>query len=131
MVLAVGVSPPGVFRTSGLPTSDDGGLWVDRHLRSIGDERLLGGGACVSFRGQALPKLNIFAVRQGPVLFRNLQAVLRHEPLEEYRPQKRFLYVLNLGDGTGLAVYGPFAWRGRLARKLKNRIDKNFVEEHR
>lgn len=130
-MLAIGVSPPGVFRTSGLPTSDDGGLWVDRHLRSIGDERLLGGGACVSFRGQALPKLNIFAVRQGPVLFRNLQAVLRHEPLEEYRPQKRFLYVLNLGDGTGLAVYGPFAWRGRLARKLKNRIDKNFVEEHR
>ena len=130
-VLAVGVCPPGVFRVSGLPTSDDGGLWVDRHLRSIGDERLFGGGDCVSFCGQALPKLGVFAIRQGPVLFRNLQAVLRHEPLEEYRPQKRFLYILNLGDGTGLAVYGPFAWRGRLAWKLKNRIDKKFVEKHR
>ncbi len=130
-VLAVGVSPPGVFRASGLPTTDDSGLWVDRYLRSIGDKRLFGGGDCVSFRGRSLPKLGVFAVRQGPVLFRNLQAILRHEPLEEYRPQKRFLYVLNLGDGTGLAIYGPFAWRGRLAWKLKNRIDKKFVEEHR
>ncbi|MBA2783748.1 MAG: FAD-dependent oxidoreductase [Rubrobacteraceae bacterium] len=130
-VLSVGVSPPGVFRASGLPTGDNGGLWVDRHLRSIGDERLFGGGDCVSFRGEALPKLGVFAVRQGPVIFRNLQAVLRHEPLEEYRPQKRFLYVLNLGDGDGLAVYGPFAWRGKLAWKLKNRIDEKFVEEYR
>jgi NADH dehydrogenase FAD-containing subunit len=130
-VLSVGVSPPDVFRASGLPTGGDGGLWVDRCLRSVGDERLFGGGDCVSFRGEALPRLGVYAVRQGPVIFRNLQAFLRHEPLEEYRPRKRFLYVLNLGDGAGLAVYGPFAWRGRLAWKLKNRIDENFVEEHR
>ncbi len=130
-VLAVGVSPPGVFRASRLPTGDDGGLWVDHHLRSIGDERLFGGGDCVSFRGGALPKLGVFAVRQGPVIFRNLQATLSGDPLSEYRPQRRFLYVLNLGDGTGLAVYGSLVWRGRLSWKLKHRIDKKFVEEHR
>ncbi len=104
---------------------------MDRHLRKIGDERLLGGGDCASFRGEALPKLGVFAARQGPVIFHNLRAVLRNEPLEEYRPQKRFLYVLNLGDVTGLAVYGPFAWCARLSRKLKDRIDKKFVGEHR
>ncbi len=130
-VLAVGVSPPGVFRASGLPTSDDGGLWVDRHLRSAGDEFLFGGGDCVSFRGRALPRLGVFAVRQGPVIFHNLQAALNGHPLYEYKPQKRFLYILNLGDGTGLAVYGPFVWRGRLAWKLKHYIDGKFVEEHR
>ncbi len=130
-VLAVGVSPPDVFRASGLPTGDDGGLWVDRFLRSAGDEFLFGGGDCVSFRGEALPKLGVFAVRQGPVIFHNLQAALHGHRLSEYRPQRRFLYVLNLGDGTGLAIYGPFVWRGRLSRKLKNRIDKKFVEAHR
>ncbi len=130
-VLAVGVSPPDVFRTSRLPTGDDGGLWVDRNLRSIGDERLFGGGDCVSFRGEGLPKLGLFAVRQGPIIFHNLQATLTGDPLSEYNPQRRFLYVLNLGDGTGLAVYGPLVWRGRLSWKLKHRIDKRFVEEHR
>ena len=130
-VLAVGVSPPDVFRASRLPTSDDGGLWVDRSLRSLGDERLFGGGDCVSFCGEGLPKLGVFAVRQGPVIFHNLQATLSGDPLSEYRPQKRFLYVLNLGDGTGLAVYDPLVWRGRLSWKLKHRIDKKFVEEYR
>ncbi len=130
-VLAVGVSPPDVFRTSRLPTGGDGGLWVERHLRSIGDERLFGGGDCVSFRGEALPKLGVFAVRQGPVIFHNLQAALKGEPLAEYKPQKRFLYILNLGDGTSLAVYGPLVWRGRLSWRIKHRIDKRFVEEYR
>lgn len=130
-VLAVGVSPPDIFRASRLLTGDDGGLWVDRRLRSIGDERLFGGGDCISFRGEALPKLGVFAVRQGPVIFHNLQATLDGRSLADYRPQKRFLYVLNLGDGTGLAVYGPFVWRGRLSWKLKHRIDKRFVGGHR
>ena len=131
-VLATGVSPPEeIFRASRLPTGDDGGLWVDRHLRSIGDERLFGGGDCVSFRGETLPKLGLFAVRQGPVVYHNLQAILRDEPLAEYRPRRRFLYILNLGGGDGLAVYGPLVWRGSLAWKLKHRIDRRFVEEHR
>ena len=130
-VLAIGASPPDLLRASSLPTGADGGLWVDRRLRSIGDERLFGGGDCVSFCGEGLPKLGVFAVRQGPVIFHNLQATLSGDPLSEYRPQKRFLYVLNLGDGTGLAVYDPLVWRGRLSWKLKHRIDKKFVEEYR
>ena len=130
LVPAAGVVPPSVFRRSGLATGDDGGLWVDAHLRSPNDERLFGGGDCVCFRGESLPRLGVFAVRQGPVLYRNLQAAFRGEPLARFEPQRRYLYVLNLGDGTGLAIYGRLAWRGRLAMKLKNRIDKRFVEEY-
>lgn len=130
-VLAVGVSPPDLFHASGLPTGEDGGLWVDRHLRSAGDERLFGGGDCVSFGGKQLPGLGVFAVRQAPIIYHNLQAALNGGSLQGYKPQRRFLYVLNLGDGTGLAIYGSFAWRGKLARRLKRRIDVRFVEEYR
>ncbi len=129
-VLAVGISPPGVFRGSRLPTDEAGGLRLDRYLRSIGDERLFGGGDCVSFRDRALPKVGVFAVRQGSVIFRNLQASLSGPPLYEYRPQRHYLYVLNLGDGTGLAVYGRLSWRGRLSWWLKHRIDERFVREY-
>ncbi|MDQ3302782.1 MAG: FAD-dependent oxidoreductase [Actinomycetota bacterium] len=130
-VLAVGASSPGLFRDSRLPTDEAGGLQLDRYLRSIGDGRLFGGGDCVSFRGKSLPKLGVFAVRQGAVIFRNLQASLAGSPLYEYKPQKHYLYVLNLGDGTGLAVYGRLSWRGRLSWWLKHRIDERFVREHR
>ena len=129
-VLAVGVSPPDVFRDSRLPTDEAGGLRLDRYLRNAGDGRLFGGGDCVSFRGKSLPKLGVFAVRQGPVIFQNLQASLAGSPLHEYKPKKHYLYVLNLGDGTGLAVYGRLSWRGRLAWRLKHRIDERFVREH-
>lgn len=127
-VLAVGVEAGGdIFRDSGLPVGPGGGLWVDHTLRSVADGRILGGGDAISYRGVGLPKLGVFAIRQGPVLHHNLQAVLRDEPLRAYKPQRRFLYVLNLGDGTGLAAYGPLAWRGRLAWKLKNHIDRRFM----
>jgi NADH dehydrogenase FAD-containing subunit len=65
------------------------------------------------------------------VIFHNLQGTLNGDPLSEYKPQRRFLYVLNLGDSTGLAVYDSLVWRGRLSWELKHRIDKRFVEEHR
>jgi len=132
-VLATGVSPLSrdLFRASRLPTGEDGGLWVDGQLRSVGDGRLFGGGDCISYRGKALPRLGVFAVRQGPVIFHNLQAILKNEPLTRYKPQERFLYILNLGGGDGLAVYGPLVWRGRLAWKLKHRIDQRFVESFR
>ena len=130
-VLAVGIEANGdVFRASGLPVGPCGGLWVDATLRSIADARIFGGGDAISYRGIGLPKLGVFAIRQGPVLYHNLQAVLRGEPLRGYEPRKRFLYVLNLGDGTGLAVYGPLVWRGRLAWRLKDYIDRRFTNEH-
>jgi NADH dehydrogenase FAD-containing subunit len=123
IVAATGVAPPGVFGRSRLATGADGGLWFDHHLRGPSDGRTFGGGDSASFRGRGLPRLGVFAIRQGPVLYHNLQAVLRGRPLKVFRPQKRYLYILELGDGKGLAIYGPLAWRGRLAATLKHRID--------
>lgn len=127
VVAATGVSPPEVFARSGLLTADDGAMWVDHYLRSPGDGRIFGGGDSVSFRGGPLPRFGVYAVRQGPVLFHNLRAALAGEPLRPFEPQKAFLYILNLGNGTGLAVYGPLVWQGRSAMRLKDCIDRKFV----
>ena len=118
-----------LFGESGLATGGDGGLWVNRYLQSISDPRIFGGGDAISLRGEHLEKLGVFAIRQGPVLFHNLQAYLRGEPLKEFKPQKVYLYILNLGDGTGLAIYGSLVWRSRLAWRLKSCIDTKFVRE--
>nr|MBA3611103.1 pyridine nucleotide-disulfide oxidoreductase [Rubrobacter sp.] len=55
---------------------------------------------------------------------------LKGEPLAPFEPQKRYLYVLNLGDGTGFGVRGGFSWRGRSAMKLKHLIDQRFMREY-
>ena len=129
ILAATGVTPPDVFLRSRLATGDDGALWVNRHLQSPNDERIFGGGDAVSYRGTRLPQFGVFAVRQGPVLYHNLQAILRDEPLVPYKPQRRYLYILDLGDGTGLAIYGPLTLRGRLPLFLKHRIDKGFMKK--
>lgn len=129
-ILAVGTRPPGIFRESGLATGDDDGLWVNRYLQSISDPRIFGGGDSISFRGESLTRLGVFAIRQGPILFHNLKAYLEGDPLKEFKPQKTYLYVLNLGNGTGLAIYGPLVWQSRLAWKLKSYIDTKFVREY-
>ena len=133
LVPATGIAPRSVFRNSQVPlvTGEDGGLWVDRNLRSVSDPRLFGGGDSISFRGGILPRLGVFATRQGPVLFHNLVATLRDEPLKCYEPQKRYLYILELGDDMGLAIYGPLVWKGRVAAKLKHAIDRRFMERYR
>lgn len=128
-ILAVGVKPPEIFRRSELATGDDDGLWVNHYLQSISDPQLFGGGDSVVFRGEALPRLGVFAIRQAPVLFHNLQAVLRGEPLKRFKPQSNFLYILNLGNYEGLAIYGPLVWRGALTWKLKEYIDVKFMKE--
>lgn len=130
ILTATGVSPPDVFRRSCLTTGEDGALWVNRHLQSPSDARVFGGGDAIAYRGDRLPQFGVFAVRQGPVLYHNLRAILRDEPLFSYKPQRRYLYILDLGDATGLAIYGPLTWRGRLPLLLKHGIDKHFVKKH-
>ena len=109
LVHATGLTPPALLRATGLPTTADGALLVDRFLRSVADPRVFGGGDCVALQGRGLAKVGVYAVREAPVLCHNLLATLQGRPLRRFRPQRRFLLILNLGDGTGLLTGGPFS----------------------
>ncbi len=130
ILAATGVTPPDLFQRSRLATGGDGALWVNRHLQSPNDPRIFGGGDAVAFRGGRLPRFGVYAVRQGPVLHHNLQAIPGGKPLIPYKPQRYYLYILELGDGTGLAIYGPLTNRSRLALRIKHRIDRRFVARY-
>ncbi len=126
-VLTVGIVPHDLYRRSGLPVGPDGGLLVDEFLRSPAHPEVHGGGDCASFGPTPLPRVGVYAVRQGPVLFRNLLAGLEGRNPEPFRPQRRYLLILNLGDGTGLAVWGRWVLRGRWAFRWKDRLDTSFM----
>lgn len=51
------------------------------------------------------PKAGVFAVRQAPVLARNLIALHRGQPLARYLPQKNYLKIISLGDTMALAEW--------------------------
>lgn len=127
VVLASGLVPSPTIAALGL---GDAGLQVTTRLASRYDETIFGAGDCITFEGRDLPKVGVFGVRQAPILSDNLLASVRGSELREYEPQKKFLIILNLGDGTGLAIRGNWHWYGRLALTVKNFIDTRFMKKY-
>jgi len=127
LVLATGLVPSPLPHRAGLPTDAAGAMRTDRTLRSIADPVVFGGGDCIAFDSHALPRIGVYAVREAPVLLHNLAAALDGTAPRTYRPQRRALLILNLGDGTGLATWGALSWRGRAAFLVKDRIDRRWL----
>lgn len=128
-ILAIGILPSDIFLKSGLETSREGALLVNDYLQSIRYPEIFGGGDCIAIQGRSLDRVGVYAVRESPILFDNLLASLKGEPLKVFSPQKRYMLIFNMGDGTGIFVRGSFVWKGRLAFNLKNYIDTSFMSK--
>ena len=76
-----------------------------------------------------IPKAGVFAVRQAPILWRNLQSYLNGQPLVDFRPQSGFLRIISCGDGTAVMDYKGFASHSSFAWSLKNWIDRGWVRK--
>jgi NADH dehydrogenase FAD-containing subunit len=126
---ALGVKPSRMFRESGLPTGDDGGLLVNGHLQSLVYPELFGGGDCISLQGSRLEKVGVYAVRQNEILHHNLMAALSGEPMRTFTPQGAYLLIFNLGNGTGIFVRKSWVWSGRLAFLFKDYLDRSFMRK--
>lgn len=84
-------------------------------------------GDCAHMGYSPRPKAGVFAVRQAPVLFHNLRAVLSGTSLRSYRPQRDYLKLISTGrqravaDKLGLRLEGAWLWH------WKDRIDRKFM----
>jgi NADH dehydrogenase FAD-containing subunit len=121
-----------LLRASGLPADPRGFLWTDDSLRSTGDPRAFAVGDCGTLMSHpSTPKAGVYAVREAPILWRNLLATARRLPLATYEPQRGFLSILNTCDGRALLRYkGLVSW-SRWAWWLKDRIDRRFMKRYR
>jgi selenide,water dikinase len=122
---------PGLIRASGLVVDAGGFLKVLLTLQSAGDPAVFGTGDCVAFDAYpTLPRNGVYAVRQGAVLFDNVNAFLTGQGLRPFEPQRVCLCLMNTADGQAILNYGPFTWKSRWARRLKDRIDRAWVMKH-
>ncbi len=127
-LVAIGVTPSTVFKESGIPIGPDGGMLVNRYLQSSAHPAIFGGGDCISFADAQLDKVGVYAVRQGPVIYHNLQAALRGTKLKPFMPKTNYLQIFNMGDETGIFYRSPFFFAGRGSFRLKNYIDHKFMK---
>lgn len=128
VALAAGSRPHAWVQESGLAGSD-GFVPTDTYLRVIGRENIFAVGDCARFVPRPLPRAGVYAVRQAPVLYRNLRAALEGSSLRRFRPQTHFLKLVSTGSRNavgckyGLTIAGGAVWR------LKDRIDRHFMRQ--
>lgn len=127
VVLASGLNAPEGLNRFGLSLSQAGDIKVTKALQAVDQPDVFAVGDCAQVGGHDLPKLGVFGVRQAPVLGKNLRARIEGRALADYHPQKNWLYILNMGDGRALAVYGRYWSFGRVSMLLKHFLDKRFM----
>jgi len=130
VVLAAGVAPPPLVEALDAPKDAHGFLALAPTLQSKGDAAIFAAGDCASPQ-DGLPKAGVFAVRQGPILARNLCAALIGAPLAAFHPQKDYLAILSFWPDGAVAVRGGFGLGGRRADRWKEAIDRRFMARYR
>lgn len=128
IIAATGTAAPAWVRESGLAVDAGGFALVDAQQRSLSHPHIFAAGDVAARADRALAHSGVHAVKAGPVLAANLRSVLAGEaPQRAYRPHRHSLYLINAGDGSAIASYGPLVAEGRWVLALKHRIDKGWI----
>jgi NADH dehydrogenase FAD-containing subunit len=132
VVWLAGAAGSRLLARTGLPLDERGFLLVDPTLRSVDGAPVWAAGDCATLvEHPETPKAGVYAVRQGPVLARNVRAAFGEGTSATYVPQKTFLSLLNTADGKALLRWRGIVSHSRFAWWLKDRIDRGFVRRHR
>jgi len=116
------------LRASGLSVDKGGFIQTNDFLQSISHPQVFAAGDIASVVNQHREKSGVFAVRQGPVLAKNLRNSLLGRPLQRYRAQEKFLGLISTGDQYAIASRGNWSLQGRWLWWVKDWIDRRFMQ---
>jgi NADH dehydrogenase FAD-containing subunit len=150
LILATGAAAPKwLAEQTDLAVSPDGFVLVQPTLQTLSSADVFAAGDCIAWSEHPemhLPKAGVYAVRQAPILTENLRCRLvqliqqhlkeessretRNCRLRVYRPQKRYLSILNTADGHGIAFRGQWMAYGRWVWLWKNMLDRLWMAKY-
>jgi NADH dehydrogenase FAD-containing subunit len=131
LVWLAGPQAPNLFREAGLAVDNRGYLLVTATLQAKHYPNIFGVGDCVALEGHPhVAKAGVYAVREAPVLWRNLISSIKGGIPSTYRPQTDFLSLLSIGNEEGFLLYKGIALRGKWVWRLKKRIDTSFMNRY-
>ena len=120
---------PKWIKESSLKTDKQGFILVKNTLQSVSHPNIFAAGDVATMFDYQRPKAGVFAVRQGQPLFNNWQNILTGQELKEYTPQDKYLALIGTGDKKAIASWASFGWRSSLFWKLKDYIDRKFMNQ--
>lgn len=114
---------------SGLAVDCRGFVSTNAYLQSVSHDFVFATGDIGTQRGTPSAKAGVFAVRQAPFLYENIQRYLLGDRLKPYRPQKDFLSLMATGEKRAIASRGPLAIEADWVWRWKDHIDKAFMRK--
>ena len=116
-------------RQAGLQCDERGFIAVDDFLRSLSHQNIFAAGDIATQINHPRPKAGVFAVRQGPMLFENLQRTVLQKALKAHMPQRSFLTILSCGRQYAIASKHLASVSGKWVWKWKDWIDRRFMAQ--
>ena len=116
------------LRATDLLLSERGFIRVNECLQAVGHDDLFAAGDVCHLDHDPRPKAGVYAVRMGPILFKNLLNVALDKPLLPYQPQKDFLSLSALGAKVAMGKRNGFGFSGAWVWWWKDRIDQKFMK---
>ena len=131
IITALGSAAPRWVRESGLAVDGAGFISVNQHHQSPSHPHIFAAGDVAARTDRALAHSGVHAVFAGPVIAANLRSCLAGEkPRAAYHPRAHNLYLMNTGDGSAIASYGPLAAQGGWVLRLKHWIDRRWIAKY-
>ena len=115
------------LRPTGLALDARGFIEVNQNLQSVSDPLVFAAGDIAAIAGQPLEKAGVFAVRMGRPLADSLRRSVLGQPLQPYRPQRRWLALISTGDAHAIASRGAIGFEGDWVWRWKDWIDRRFM----
>ncbi|MCC7377352.1 MAG: selenide, water dikinase SelD [Verrucomicrobiales bacterium] len=128
LLWATDAAAPAWVGSSGLATDAAGFITVKSTLQSESHPNVFAAGDVASMIGQPRSKSGLYAVRQGLPLALNLRRHLLGAPLEAYHAQRKHLALISTGNRYAIASRGGWSWEGGWVWKLKDFIDRRWME---
>ncbi len=130
IIWATHASAPAWYKESGLDVDERGFIAVDNTLQSTSHKDVFAAGDIATVINHRRPKSGVFAVRQGPPLYKNIRRALSNKPIKKYIPQTSYLSLISTGDKCAIGSRGIFTFEGAWVWKLKDYIDREFMTRY-
>ena len=119
-------APPWLKKTD-LSLTKEGFLAIKDTLQTCSHQNIFAAGDVATMVNHPRPKAGVFAVRQGPPLYKNLKRYVLDQPLKPFSPQQRYLNIIDTDTERSIASWGPFAIHAKWCRSWKDSIDRKFM----